>query len=192
MQPLVLASTSPYRAELLQRLGIEFTVFSPQCDETPGNRESAHNLVRRLAQSKAQSGVNEHPEALIVGSDQVAEHDGKIIGKPQGVEQACSQLRQVSGRSVMFYTGVCVLNAKTGLHTVGSSTTLVRFRHLDDGEIHRYIERENPLDCAGSFKSEGLGVSLFRNVRSDDPTALVGLPLIQLSEMLRKEGLEVP
>ncbi|MEM7208301.1 MAG: nucleoside triphosphate pyrophosphatase [Pseudomonadota bacterium] len=192
MKKLVLASTSPYRAQQLRQLGVSFETASPVCDETPNERESASQLVQRLSTAKAQSVAKDHPNALIIGGDQVAERDGRIIGKPGDRANAVAQLSSASGRSMMFYSGVCVHDTATSQTQVDKVTTQVQFRTLNGDTINRYIDAENPIDCAGSFKSEGLGIALFQSVGSDDPSALMGLPLIRLVSMLGVFGFSVP
>lgn len=192
MQPLVLASTSRYRRELLERLQLPFESAPPHTDETPGTDEPAERLVRRLAEAKARALAGSHPQHLIIGSDQVATLDGRIIGKPHTTANACAQLRAASGRSVTFLTGLCLLNSQTGHCQVDCIPFTVHFRPLSDAQIERYIELEQPLDCAGSFKSEGLGISLFSRTEGCDSTSLIGLPLIRLTDMLLSEGIVLP
>jgi septum formation protein len=189
---LVLASSSRYRRELLQRLGLPFESWSPDVDETPTPSEPPRETAIRLARAKAMAGTRKFPQAWIIGSDQVADLDGRHIGKPGTFENARSQLRDVSGHSVLFHTALCVWNARMERHHERLVTTEVAFRRLTDVEIERYLEREHALDCAGSAKSEGLGVSLLTRMHGEDPTALVGLPLIALSAILRAEGFDVP
>ncbi|WP_018231790.1 Maf family protein [Thioalkalivibrio thiocyanodenitrificans] len=191
MRTLILASSSPYRRELLSRLGLVFECHSPDVDESVLAGESPDALVVRLARSKAQAVAHQHPDALIIGSDQCAELDGRILGKPGDHEGAVRQLRAASGREVVFHTGLCLLNARTGRAHVTSVPFRVRFRALDSAMIEDYLRRETPYDCAGSFKSEGLGIVLFEGMEGDDPTSLVGLPLIALVGMLQREGMPV-
>ena len=187
---LVLASGSPYRRELLSRLEVPFTTWSPDIDEHALAGESPRDTARRLAAAKARAAQARFPGALIVGSDQVAELDGHPIGKPGNLANAREQLRMMRGRNVRFHTAVCLLAAeRLQEETV---TTEVAFREFTDAEAERYLEREPAFDCAGSAKSEALGIALLERLRGDDPTALVGLPLIALSRMLRGEGIEVP
>jgi septum formation protein len=188
---LVLASTSPYRRELLGRLGLPFVVASPDTDETalPGETPTATAL--RLSEAKARAVAKQHPEALIIGSDQVAEMDGRIFGKPGTHDKAVEQLRTLSGKTVNFFTGLCVLDATTGAAELRGVPTLVGFRELSDMEIENYLRREPAYNCAGSAKSEGLGIALLTRIHGDDPNALVGLPLIVLCELLRKHGMNV-
>jgi septum formation protein len=188
---LILASSSPYRRELLSRLGLVFQCHSPDVDESVLAGESPDALVLRLARSKAQAVAHHHPDALIIGSDQCAELDGRILGKPGDHEAAVRQLQAASGREVVFHTGLCLLNARSGRDHVTSVPFRVRFRALDSAMIEDYLRREMPYDCAGSFKSEGLGIALFEGMEGDDPTALVGLPLIALVDMLQEEGMPV-
>ena len=188
---LVLASTSPYRRELLGRLGLSFEVANPETDETPLPGESPTATALRLSEAKARAVAQQYPEALIIGSDQVAVMDGRVFGKPGTHTKAVEQLRTLSGKTVNFYTGLCVLNAKTGEAEVCGVPTLVGFRELDDAEIENYLRREPAYNCAGSAKSEGLGIALLSRIHGDDPNALVGLPLIALCELLRKHGMTV-
>ena len=188
---LVLASTSPYRRILLERLGIPFVTFKPNVDETPLPDEPAWALVSRLAQAKAQAAQAMFPAALVIGSDQTATLDGHIVGKPGQHARAMAQLRAASGRCVDFYTGLCVLNTKTRKARTEVVPYSLLFRTLSENDIEWYLRREQPYDCAGSFKSEGLGSALFSKHLGDDPTALIGLPLIRLVAMLQQEGLNV-
>jgi septum formation protein len=189
---LILASSSPYRKSLLERLGIPFQVFSPDVDETPQSAETATRLVSRLAQSKAASLAAQFPDSVIIGSDQVAVCDEEITGKPLNTEDAVRQLQRFSGRIVRFLTAICVICEKTAYEYQRIVITEACFRILSDDEIRRYIDLDRPLDCAGSFKSEEAGISLLSAMKSDDPTAIVGLPLIALSEALRAAGFKVP
>lgn len=190
-QNIVLASTSPYRRELLGRLGLPFEVANPKTDETPLPGESPESLALRLSEAKARAVAEQHPDALIIGSDQVATVDGKIYGKPETHERAVAQLRALSGKTVNFFTGLCLLNAKKDTAEVCGIPTLVTFRELSDQEIENYLRREPAYNCAGSAKSEGLGIALLQSMRGDDPNALVGLPLIALCDMLRNQGVAV-
>ena len=190
-QKLILASTSPYRRELLNRLGLAFDVANPQTDETPLPGETPESLSLRLSEAKARAVASLYPDALIIGSDQVATVDGKIFGKPGNHQNAVKQLRELSGKTVNFFTGLCLLNAKTGKADVRGIPTLVTFRQLTDSEIENYLLREPAYNCAGSAKSEGLGIALLSSMRGDDPNALVGLPLIALCDMLRRQGMAV-
>ncbi|WP_028917411.1 Maf family protein [Pseudoxanthomonas sp. J35] len=187
---LILASTSRYRRELLQRLRLPFECASPGIDETPLRAESPPQLVRRLAQAKADAVAERFPDAWVIGSDQAAELDGQVLGKPGGREAAIAQLTQMSGRTVRFHTAVCLRRGAHELATV--DLTQVHFRTLAADEIERYVDAEQPFDCAGSFKCEGLGISLFEAIENRDPTALIGLPLIALSGLLREAGYALP
>jgi len=189
---LVLASTSRYRKELLERFGLPFLTARPETDESPLPSEHPAATAERLAVDKAWAVAPAHPEALIIGSDQVAYLGQEQFGKPGTVERAVEQLRRMSGQTVVFHTAVALLNSRTGTFSCEGVPTRVRFRHLGDDEIRRYVEREVPLDCAGSAKSEGLGISLLEALSGDDPTALVGLPLIALARLLRQEGVQLP
>lgn len=191
MTQLVLASTSPYRRELLDRLGISFETASPNVDETVLTGETPEKLVKRLAESKARAVAETYPEALIIGSDQVAVLDNQILGKPGKHENAVQQLSKTSGRKVTFLTGLCLLNSKTNNCQVIAEKFSVVFRKLTADQIENYLQREQPYDCAGSFKSEGLGISLFEKMIGDDPNTLIGLPLITLRKMLSVEGVDV-
>lgn len=190
--PLVLASSSPYRRELLGRLRLPFTVSVPDVDESPWPGEAPAATAERLAVAKAEAVAARHPDALIIGSDQVAYCAGERFGKPGTRDNARRQLRALSGQEVIFHTGLCLLNARSGRRHLRGVPTEVRFRELSDDEIERYLDLEDALNCAGSARSEGLGISLLEWMRSDDPTALVGLPLIALAEMLRAEGIPLP
>jgi septum formation protein len=188
---LILASTSPYRRELLNRLGLAFDVANPQTDESALRGETPESLSLRLSEAKARAVANLYPDALIIGSDQVATVDGKIYGKPGNHQNAVEQLKQLSGKTVNFFTGLCLLNAQTGKADVRGIPTLVTFRQLTDSEIENYLRREPAYNCAGSAKSEGLGIALLSSMRGEDPNALVGLPLIALCDMLRRQGMAV-
>lgn len=189
--PLVLGSTSRYRRELLERLRLPFDVAAPQVDETPAPGEAPRELALRLALAKARAVAALRPEAVVIGSDQVADLEGQPIGKPGTHERAVEQLRRMSGRSVVFQTAVAVVRPATGFERVDLAPVTVRFRTLDDREIEAYLRAEQPYDCAGSAKSEGLGIALLEAIESDDPTALVGLPLIRTCALLRAAGLPV-
>lgn len=188
---LVLASSSAYRRELLARVTERFRVVAPDSDETARDAEPPFELAARLAAAKAEAATSSCPGAVIIGSDQVAELDGRTIGKPGTVENARAQLAACSGREVLFHTAVCLLDTRNASRRAHSAidTTRVHFRALDTTEIARYVEREQPLDCAGSFKCEGLGVVLFERIESNDPTGLIGLPLIMLCRLLREAGI---
>lgn len=191
MRELVLASSSRYRAELLGRLGLPFTTRSPDVDETRGDREDAETLVRRLARAKSRAAMDANDQALLIGSDQVAVCGGEILGKPGSAERAVAQLTGLSGETVVFLTALCLLDAASGRDQLAVVPTRVRFRRLTAAEIDRYVAREQPFDCAGAFKSEGLGIALLEALEGDDPTALIGLPLIALCRMLRGAGVDV-
>ena len=190
VRTLVLGSTSRYRRELLQRLGLPFTVAAPDADETPLPGETPHALALRLALAKAHAVAAQHPDAVVIGSDQVADVDGQPIGKPGTHERAVAQLRAMSGREIVFQTAVAVVRADAGFERALLAPVRVRFRTLGDAEIERYLRLEQPYDCAGSAKSETLGIALLSAIDSDDPTALVGLPLIRTCELLRAAGLD--
>ncbi len=189
--PLILASTSRYRRELLTRLGLDFSSVAPGVDETVQTGETPLSLAVRLAREKALAVAKKYPGAIVIGSDQAPELDGIALQKPGTPERASEQLIACSGREVNFHTAVCVIDAHGAAHEF-ADRTVVTFRSLDGDEIARYLEKEQPFDCAGSFKSEGLGAALFEHIRSDDPTALVGLPLIALARTLRQCGYRVP
>ena len=189
---LVLASTSAYRRSLLERLQLPFDVARPEVDETPLADESPANTANRLALEKARAVASRFNDALIIGSDQVAHIGDEVFGKPGTVERAHAQLRRMSGQTVLFQTALALLNTRNGSHRIETVPTEVRFRTLDDAEIERYIAKEMPLDCAGSAKSEGLGITLLDALSGNDPTALIGLPLIALARMLRAEGITLP
>jgi septum formation protein len=188
---LVLGSTSVYRRELLSRLRVPFTVEPPHVDETPNAGESPAELARRLAAAKAAAVARLHPEAVVIGSDQVADMDGEPLGKPGNHANALAQLRRMSGRTVIFQTALTVTCQASGFVQHDLAPVRVRFRELQDAEIEAYLSAEQPYDCAGSAKSEGLGIALLDAIESDDPTALVGLPLIRTCRMLRAAGVHV-
>ncbi len=191
-RPLVLGSTSRYRRELLQRLNLAFEVAAPDVDEAPQCGEAPRALALRLALAKAHAVAQQHPEAVVIGSDQVADLAGAPLGKPGHHERAVQQLRQMRGNTVVFQTAVAVVCAATGFEQVDLAAVEVKFRTLSDEEIERYLRAEQPYDCAGSAKSEGLGIALLDAIQSDDPTALIGLPLIRTCRMLRAAGLILP
>lgn len=191
MPELILASSSPYRAELLARLGLPFRSIGPNVDETPLSGEFPAALTRRLANAKADEVARHSPHVWVIGSDQVADLEGRILGKPGNHANAVEQLRSMSGRTVHFHTSVC-LRSYDGRRLQALDITTVRFRALGADEIDRYVEAEQPFDCAGSFKCESLGISLFKEIQSRDPTALVGLPLIATAGLLRAAGFAVP
>ena len=188
---LVLGSTSRYRRELMQRLCIPFDVAAPDVDETPQDGESPHDLACRLALAKARAVAALHPDAVVIGSDQVADLDGEPLGKPGTHERAVAQLRRMRGRTVVFQTAVAVVCQNTGFAQTDLAAVRVVFRNLSDAEIEAYLRTEQPYDCAGSAKSEGLGIALLESIDNDDPTALVGLPLIRTCRMLRAAGLPI-
>ncbi|SDS36164.1 MAF protein [Halopseudomonas xinjiangensis] len=192
MTRLILASGSPYRRDLLQRLGIEFECCSPDIDETPLSSESAEDLTMRLAKTKAHALAERYPAHLIIGSDQVALLDGEPVSKPGNHAEATIQLRRSSGRCITFSTALCLLNTANGRLQLAVERFHVTFRKLSDDSIERYLHAERPYDCAGSFKMEGLGISLFASLRGDDPNSLIGLPLIRLCDMLANEGINLP
>lgn len=191
MPDLVLASSSPYRQALLEKLGLPFVCASPNIDETPLANESPAELTSRLATAKARALADRFPRHLIIGSDQVACIDLQILGKPGSAANAAAQLKLASGRRVEFFTGLCLLDSASGETQTRVEGFTVHFRPLSDQQIAAYIDREQPLDCAGSFKSEGLGIALFERLEGDDPNALIGLPLIQLTTMLERAGMPV-
>ncbi|MFN3713373.1 MAG: Maf family protein [Alcanivoracaceae bacterium] len=191
--PLVLASSSPFRRELLTRLGLTFLCDSPDIDESRQPGEAPAQLVQRLALEKARAVASRHPGTLIIGSDQVAVlADGSVLGKPGSAEKAAEQLARASGSTVTFLTGLCLYNAASGNHQLCCEPFRVHFRELTAKAIASYIKKEQPFACAGSFKSEGLGITLFRRLEGDDPNALIGLPLIRLTDMLSGEGIALP
>lgn len=192
MNALVLASTSRYRRDLLARLGLPFTTSRPDVDETALPDESTEALAVRLAHAKAWAVATQYPDAWVIGSDQVADLGGVALGKPGTPERAHEQLKACSGHSVVFHTAFSLVHAGSGREFHGCDETRVRFRDLDDAEIARYLLAEQPFDCAGSFKCEGLGISLFSAIDSRDPTALIGMPLIDLAHTLRQAGFTLP
>jgi len=189
---LILASSSPYRRQVLEKLQLPFIAQAPDVDESCHDQENARQLVLRLAQAKARALQAQYPTALIIGSDQVAVCQGEILGKPGTMENAIRQLERSSGHSVRFETGLCLLNSKTGNTQLHCESFTVHFRQLSAQQIRRYLELEQPFNSAGSFKSEGLGICLFSRLEGDDPNALIGLPLIQLTTMLANEGINLP
>jgi septum formation protein len=189
---LVLASTSAYRRMLLERFGLPFETARPDVDESPLPHETPPQTAARLAIDKARAVAAAHPDALIIGSDQVAHLGDEIFGKPGTVERAVAQLQRMRGQQVVFHTALALINTTSGRIQCEGVPTTVRFRELSDAEIVRYVDKERPLDCAGSAKSEGLGITLLDALSGDDPTALIGLPLIALSRMLRAEGVALP
>jgi len=189
---LLLASSSPYRKELLSRLGIPFETASPDIDETPLDDETAAQTSLRLAQAKANALANRFPRHLVIGSDQVALLDGIQLGKPGTHKRAVQQLQQMRGRAIEFHTALCLLNAATGHTQTVVDITRVTMRDYTDAEIERYLNLEKPYDCAGSAKTEGLGITLIAAIENRDPTAIIGLPLIELVTMLKNEGIPLP
>jgi septum formation protein len=191
-RPLILASSSPFRRSLLQRLQIEFDTDSPNIDETSLINESPIDYVTRLSLAKAKAVVTKHSDSLIIASDQCSVLNGVISGKPGSHEKAVQQLQDSSSNKVSFLTGLCVYDSKTGEYQLDVIPFYVYFRVLEREEIERYLLMEKPYECAGSFKAEGLGITLFKRLEGDDPTALIGLPLIRVSEMLRDFGVKLP
>ncbi len=191
MLPLVLGSSSPFRAELLSKLGLPFEIASPDIDESAFDDETAPQLVLRLAEVKARTVSVQHPKALIIGSDQVAVCNGNILGKPGNHKAAIKQLQASSGKTVFFLTGLALYNSDADSMQSVVDPFAVHFRELNLAQIEGYLRQEQPYQCAGSFKSEGLGISLFEALQGDDPNSLVGLPLIQLIKMLENEGVDV-
>jgi len=189
---LVLGSTSLYRKQLLERLGIPFTVAASNVDEEPLPGETPLDLVNRLARAKADAVASRQTKALVIGSDQLAVCGRQVLGKPGSGERAIAQLRALSGQRVVFHTAVHIVDSSTGSNEGHCDITTVHFRALTDDEIRRYVARDKPYDCAGGFKVEALGIGLFTRVESSDPTALVGLPLIWLAGALRRHGFQVP
>ena len=188
---LILASTSPYRKTLLKRLQVEFLCDSPDIDESPREDESVEDMVVRLAKFKAEAVAGKYPDALIIGSDQSAELECEVLTKSGNFETAVKQLQKASGKRVVFQTGLCLLNTQTGNIQTACVPYTVVFRQLTQEMIEHYLEKEQPYNCAGSFKSEGLGIALFEKFEGEDPNALIGLPLIKLIEMLDNEGFSV-
>ena len=190
--PLILASSSPFRQSLLNRLQLDFQTHSPDIDETCLSNETPIEYVSRLSLAKAKAVVSKYPDSLIIASDQCSVIEGVINGKPGNHENAVKQLQASANNKVSFLTGLCVLDARTGRYALDVIPFHVYFRELSLDEIERYLLIEQPLQCAGSFKAEGLGITLFKKLEGNDPTALIGLPLIRLSEMLREFGLKLP
>jgi septum formation protein len=190
--PLLLASSSIYRKELLSRLDLAFETANPDLDETPLPGESAAQTSRRLAEAKARALASRFPGHLIIGSDQVALLDGTQLGKPGSHERAVAQLQQMRGRSIEFHTALCLLNATSDRVQLHIDITRVTMRNYNDAEIERYLRREQPYHCAGSAKTEGLGITLIAAIENRDPTAIIGLPLIELVSMLKNEGVTLP
>jgi len=190
-QELILASESQYKKNILKRLEIAFTTDAPAIDESPQGSESARALSERLAQAKAETVADRHPDAIVISTDQSAEVDGVILGKPATIENACAMLQKLSGQTVSFFTSVGVIAPKQPCITY-TEEVIVTLRELEPLEIEHYVIKDMPLDCAGSFKVESLGISLFTSVKSEDPTALEGLPLIKLCQWLRDQGFKIP
>jgi len=190
MLPIILASSSPYRRELLSKLTLPFTCHSPDINETALKGESPGKLVERLALEKAKAVATNHPNALIIASDQVAVLDGHVMTKPHTHENAIKQLTHSSGHTVRFLTSLCLLNSQTNEHQLATAPYSVEFLPLTSSQIEAYLLKEQPYQCAGSFKSEGLGITLFKCFEGEDPNGLIGLPLIELTRMLRNEGVE--
>lgn len=188
---LILGSTSPYRRELLSRLRIPFSVQSPEVDETPHAGERPLQLAQRLALAKAKAVAEKNPNAVVIGSDQVADLNGMSLGKPGNFERAMVQLRQMSGQTIVFQTALAVVCLDSGFEQADLASVRVQFRVLSDAEIAAYLHAEKPYDCAGSAKSEGLGIALLESIANDDPTALVGLPLIRTCNLLRAAGVKI-
>ena len=186
-QALILASSSPYRRDMLKRLALPFTCMSTNVDETPHSAESPLALAMRLAESKAHAAATLHPQAVVIGADQVAALGAQCLGKPGGFDQAVAQLRLLSGQTATFHSAISVISAN-GVHTT-SVPTECTFRELTDDEIIYYLQHDKPFDTAGSAKAESLGIALMQSMRSDDPTAIIGLPLIALSQLLREAGM---
>lgn len=189
---VVLGSTSPYRRELMQRLGLPFEVMAPGVDESPAPGETPAALAQRLALAKARAVARQRPAAVVIGSDQVADLNGEPLGKPGTHERAVEQLRRMRGQTVVFQTALAVVCLDSGFEAADLAPVRVQFRNLEDAEIERYLRAEQPYDCAGSAKSEGLGIALLDRIDSDDPTALVGLPLIRTCRLLRAAGVRLP
>jgi len=189
--PVILASSSPFRKSLLERLQLSFECYSPDIDEALQPGEPASSYVCRLAEEKARILADRFPDAVVIGSDQCALLDDQILGKPGSHSKALKQLKATQGKTVVFHTGICVLQKTTGFSEVDDILFQVKFRQLSDAQLEHYLLVEQPYQCAGAFKSEGYGVSLFSQMQGDDPTALIGLPLIRLTGMLEKAGIEV-
>lgn len=188
---LILASTSPFRKTILDKLGVDFDIASPEVDETALSNETPQQLVERLSIAKAKAVADKVDSALVIGSDQVSVIDGAIIGKPHNHENAVKQLQNASGKTVTFYTGLCLYNASTDQYQSEVIPFNVVFRHLSQQQIERYLKKETPYNCAGSFKSEALGIVLFEKLEGEDPNTLMGLPLIRLVKMLEKENFSI-
>lgn len=191
MTKLVLGSTSIFRRAILEKFNVPFECAKPDIDESPRENETPHELVARLAGEKAQAVATQFPQHLIIGSDQVAVCNGTILGKPGNFENAVKQLTSFSGKTVTFLTSICLLNSNTGNQQIIVEPFNVKFRTLTHAEISHYLKAETPYNCAGSFKSEGLGICLFESLQGDDPNTLIGLPLIRLHELLKNEGVDI-
>ncbi|MBS3746924.1 MAG: septum formation protein Maf [Wenzhouxiangellaceae bacterium] len=187
---LILASSSPYRAEMLERLGLAFSSVTSGIDETAGPDESPEALARRLALDKALHVARQRPEALVIGADQVAVLNGRVLGKPGSRERAIAQIRDMSGNAVEYLSGIALVGP--GQQRLDVVSTRLQYRQLRQSEIERYVDRDQPLDCAGGMRSEGLGISLLESLSSDDPTALIGMPLIRIARWLRENGYQIP
>ena len=188
---LVLASTSPFRRELLSKLGLPFVTANPATDESVVHGETPETTALRLSEAKARAVASQYPNALIIGSDQMAFLDDQVFGKPGTHDNAVKQLKAMRGRTINFFTGLCLLNTQTGRAQLHGVPMLVTFRNLSDEEIENYLQKEKPYNCAGSAKSEGLGIALIERMQGEDPNALIGLPLIALCDLLRNEGVSV-
>ena len=188
---LVLASTSPFRRELLSKLGLPFVTVNPATDESVVHGETPETTALRLSEAKARAVASQYPDALIIGSDQMAFIDDQVFGKPGTHDNAVKQLKTMRGRTVNFFTGLCLLNTQTGRAQLRGVPMLVTFRNLSDEEIENYLQKEKPYNCAGSAKSEGLGIAVIEKMQGKDPNALIGLPLIALCDLLRNEGVSV-
>jgi septum formation protein len=192
LNQIVLGSSSPFRKQLLQKLISDFDTCSPDIDESPLPNETPEQLVERLALQKAKAVAQNYPDALVITSDQVSVLNGSINGKPGNHENAFAQLKNSSGNTVTFFTSLCLYDTRTHQYQLGVEPFHVHFRELNDQQIDRYLKKETPFNCAGSFKSEGLGIALFRKLEGNDPNALIGLPLIKLVEMLDRQGIQIP
>jgi len=188
--PLILASSSPYRAQMLERLGLAFSTATSGIDETPEPGESPQRLVRRLALAKAKRIAPEHPDALIIGADQVSVLGDEILGKPGSRERAIGQIQRMSGKRVDYLSGIALVGP--GIERIDIVPTRLTYRELDQAEIERYVDRDRPFDCAGAMRSESLGIALLETLSSDDPSALIGMPLIRIAQWLRAAGYEIP
>lgn len=191
MKQIVLGSTSPFRREILGKLGLPFKCAAPDIDESPLNDETPSQLVARLAEHKARAVAPDHPNSLIIGSDQVAVLNGEILGKPGNHSRAAEQLGRLAGKTVTFLTALCLYNSENSQAQTEVIPFVVHFRPLTTSQIENYLQKEQPYNCAGSFKSEGLGITLFEKLEGDDPNTLIGLPLIRLTRMLENEGVTV-